>query len=205
MNKHLNKVAILLCLMAVFFAGCTEQHMPSEDSSANPVEIDMTHPGLRPVDDLRYMEYFADDDAYSLYSYVAPEEAKKMRILFRQYIDGVESDESCSILTIDNLELKNKAGYIGIIKNGDENYSVKVTNNANTGSKSWNSDISIDNKHSDGGISTYLNNSYDCNVGEEYVLYCYAVYDEDKHYGGDVTEEIISKSKAANFIIATFE
>ena len=37
------------------------------------------------------------------------------------------------------------------------------------------------------------------------MLYCYAVYDEDKHYGGDVTEEIISKSKAANFIIATFE
>ena len=170
MNKHLNKVAILLCLMAVFFAGCADQHEQSEDVAVNPVEIDMSQPGIRHLDDLKQMEYFTDDYAYCLYSYVAPEKAKKMKIVSRQYVDGAESDNSFGIMTVEDLELKNKAGYIGILKNHDDNYTVKVTNSA-----------------------------------EEYVLYGQAVYDEDKHYGGDVTEEIISKSKAANFIIATFE
>ena len=205
MNKHLNKVAILLCLMAVFFAGCADQHEQSEDVAVNPVEIDMSQPGIRHLDDLKQMEYFTDDYAYCLYSYVAPEKAKKMKIVSRQYVDGAESDNSFGIMTVEDLELKNKAGYIGILKNHDDNYTVKVTNSGNTGSKLWNGDISIDSKLIDGEESTYLNNDYECVVGEEYVLYCHANYDEDKHYEGDVTEEIISKSKAANFIIATFE
>ena len=205
MNKHLNKVAILLCLMAVFFAGCADQHEQSEDVAVNPVEIDMSQPGIRHLDDLKQMEYFTDDYAYCLYSYVAPEKAKKMKIVSRQYVDGAESDNSFGIMTVEDLELKNKAGYIGILKNHDDNYTVKVTNSANTGARSWNGDVGVDSKHIDGEVATYLNNDYDCEVGEEYVLYGQAVYDEDKHYGGDVTEEIISKSKAANFIIATFE
>lgn len=205
MNKHLNKVAILLCLMAVFFAGCADQYEQSEDVAVNPVEIDMTQPGIRHLDDLKQMEYFTDDYAYCLYSYVAPEKAKKMKIVSRQYVDGAESDNSFGIMTVEDLELKNKAGYIGILKNHDDNYTVKVTNSANTGARSWNGDVGVDSKHIDGEVATYLNNDYDCEVGEEYVLYGQAVYDEDKHYGGDVTEEIISKSKAANFIIATFE
>ena len=205
MNKHLNKVAILLCLMAVFFAGCADQHEQSEDVAVNPVEIDMSQPGIRHLDDLKQMEYFTDDYAYCLYSYVAPEKAKKMKIVSRQYVDGAESDNSFGIMTVEDLELKNKAGYIGILKNHDDNYTVKVTNSANTGARSWNGDVGVDSKHIDGEESTYLNNDYECVVGEEYVLYGQAVYDEDKHYGGDVTEEIISKSKAANFIIATFE
>ena len=205
MNKHLNKVAILLCLMAVFFAGCADQHEQSEDVAVNPVEIDMSQPGLRHLDDLKQMEYFTDDYAYCLYSYVAPEKAKKMKIVSRQYVDGAERDNSFGIMTVEDLELKNKAGYIGILKNHDDNYTVKVTNSANTGARLWNGDVGVDSKHIDGEVATYLNNDYDCEVGEEYVLYGQAVYDEDKHYGGDVTEEIISKSKAANFIIATFE
>ncbi len=205
MNKHLNKVAILLCLMAVFFAGCADQHEQSEDVAVNPVEIDMSQPGIRHLDDLKQMEYFTDDYAYCLYSYVAPEKAKKMKIVSRQYVDGAESDNSFGIMTVEDLELKNKAGYIGILKNHDDNYTVKVTNSANTGARLWNGDVGVDSKHIDGEESTYLNNDYECVVGEEYVLYGQAVYDEDKHYGGDVTEEIISKSKAANFIIATFE
>lgn len=205
MNKHLNKVAILLCLMAVFFAGCADQHEQSEDVAVNPVEIDMSQPGIRHLDDLKQMEYFTDDYAYCLYSYVAPEKAKKMKIVSRQYVDGAESDNSFGIMTVEDFELKNKAGYIGILKNHDDNYTVKVTNSANTGARSWNGDVGVDSKHIDGEVATYLNNDYDCEVGEEYVLYGQAVYDEDKHYGGDVTEEIISKSKAANFIIATFE
>lgn len=203
-NRHIVGV-ILLCIMAAIYAGCSEKPVESNDSGINPVEIDMTQPGIRHVDEVKHMEYFTDDDAFALYSYVAPKEAKKMKIVFRQYIDGVESDNSFGILTIEDLELKNIAGYIGILKNGDENYSVKVTNNANTGSNSWNDDVSIDSKHSDGNISIYLNNDYDCKVGEDYVLYCYAVYDEDNHYGGELTEEIINKSKAANLIIVTFE
>ena len=205
MNKHLNKVAILLCLMAVFFAGCADQHEQSEDVAVNPVEIDMSQPGIRHLDDLKQMEYFTDDYAYCLYSYVAPEKAKKMKIVSRHYVDGAESDSSFGIMTVEDLELKNKAGYIGILKNHDDNYTVKVTNSANTGARLWNGDVGVDSKHIDGEESTYLNNDYECVVGEEYVLYGQAVYDEDKHYGGDVTEEIISKSKAANFIIATFE
>ena len=205
MNKHLNKVAILLCLMAVFFAGCADQHEQSEDVAVNPVEIDMSQPGIRHLDDLKQMEYFTDDYAYCLYSYVAPEKAKKMKIVSRQYVDGAESDNPFGIMTVEDLELKNKAGYIGILKNHDDNYTVKVTNSANTGARLWNGDVGVDSKHIDGEVATYLNNDYDCEVGEEYVLYGQAVYDEDKHYGGDVTEEIISKSKAANFIIATFE
>lgn len=191
--------------MAVFFAGCADQHEQSEDVAVNPVEIDMSQPGIRHLDDLKQMEYFTDDYAYCLYSYVAPEKAKKMKIVSRQYVDGAESDNSFGIMTVEDFELKNKAGYIGILKNHDDNYTVKVTNSANTGARSWNGDVGVDSKHIDGEVATYLNNDYDCEVGEEYVLYGQAVYDEDKHYGGDVTEEIISKSKAANFIIATFE
>ena len=191
--------------MAVFFAGCADQHEQSEDVAVNPVEIDMSQPGIRHLDDLKQMEYFTDDYAYCLYSYVAPEKAKKMKIVSRQYVDGAESDNSFGIMTVEDLELKNKAGYIGILKNHDDNYTVKVTNSANTGARLWNGDVGVDSKHIDGEESTYLNNDYECVVGEEYVLYGQAVYDEDKHYGGDVTEEIISKSKAANFIIATFE
>ena len=205
MKKIYSVSVVLLCLMMVMLVGCAGQNEKPDDSELNPMEIDMTQPGIRHVDDLRQMEYFADDYAYCLYSYVAPEKATKMKVVFRQYIDGAESDNSFGIMTVEDLELKNKAGYIGILKNHDDNYTVKVTNSANTGARLWNGDVGVDSKHIDGEVATYLNNDYDCEVGEEYVLYGQAVYDEDKHYGGDVTEEIISKSKAANFIIATFE
>ena len=204
-NLMIALIVFLLCLMMVILVVCANQHEQSEDVAVNPVEIDMSQPGIRHLDDLKQMEYFTDDYAYCLYSYVAPEKAKKMKIVSRQYVDGAESDNFFGIMTVEDLELKNKAGYIGILKNHDDNYTVKVTNSANTGSKLWNGDITIDSKLIDGEESTYLNNDYECVVGEEYVLYCHAIYDEDKHYEGDVTEEIISKSKAANFIIATFE
>lgn len=197
---------ISVCLIAVITAACSEKPVESNDPSVNPVEIDMTQPGIRHVEDLKHMEYFADDDAYALYSYVAPEKAKEMRIEFRQYIDGVESDNCFEIMTIEDLELKNKAGYIGILNNPDDNYSVKVTNYANTGSSYWTGDISIDSKHSEGDISTHLNNDYDCKVREDYVLFCYAVHNESEDFGGYTkTEEIIQNSKAANLIIVTFE
>lgn len=205
MKKIYSVSVVLLCLMMVMLLGCAEQNEKPDDSELNPMEIDMTQPGIRHVDDLRQMEYFADDYAYCLYSYVAPEKATKMKVVFRQYIDGAESDNSFGIMTVEDLELKNKAGYIGILKNNDDNYSVKVTNSANTGSRFWNGDVGTDSKHIDGGTSTYLNNDYDCKLGEEYDLYGYAVYDENEHYGGNEKEEIISKSKAAFFIIVTFE
>ncbi|MBR2674087.1 MAG: hypothetical protein IKE52_01325 [Mogibacterium sp.] len=99
--------------------------------------------------------------------------------------------------------MKNKNGYIGIIRPMDEMYKIKVMNSSKTFSTTAAGKYANEGGYGDGAIESFSEFNHDCSLNEEYPLYANIV-SENGAGTGAYSEDFLDNAKSATVIVAEF-